>query len=310
MSYLIKRLFTMCVTLWIIVTLTFVIMHMIPGDPFATDAKSLPEEIVQNMREKYNLDKPLPTQYFLYLKDLVQLDLGPSIQSKSRDVNSLIADGFGPSALLGIQSLIIAIVVGIGLGVIAALNHNRILDYVSMFIAIIGISVPSFILAPLLIKYFAVEWGLLPVAAWGTWSHSILPTIALAVSPIAIITRFVRASMIEILNQNFIKTAEAKGLHTWEIVIKHGLRNALIPVISFIGPLFAAVITGTFVIEKIFAIPGIGKYFVDSIFNRDYPVILGTTIFYSAILIITLFIIDLLYRVIDPRIKIASGGDS
>jgi peptide/nickel transport system permease protein len=310
MRFILKRLLTMIVTLWIIITLTFVIMHLIPGDPFASDAKSLPEEIVQNMRAKYNLDKSLPVQYILYLKNLSHFDLGPSIQSKSRDVNALIADGFGPSALLGIQSLIIAIVVGIALGIISALNHNRILDYLSMFIAILGISVPSFILAPLLIKYFSVKWGLLPVASWGTWKHSILPTIALCLSPIAIITRFVRTSMLEILNQNYIKTAEAKGLSTVEVVVKHGIRNALIPVISFIGPLFASVITGTFVVEKIFAIPGLGKYFVDSIFNRDYPVILGTTIFYSFILILTLFMIDLSYRLIDPRIKLGSGGES
>lgn len=300
----------MLVTLWIIITITFIIMHFIPGDPFASDAKSLPEEIVQNMRAKYNLDKPLPVQYFLYLKDLVMFDLGPSIQSKTRDVNTLIAEGFGPSALLGIQSLLIAIVVGVALGVLAALNHNRILDYFSMFIAIIGISVPSFIFAPLLIKYFGVEWGILPVASWGTWSHSVLPTIALAVSPIAVITRFVRTSMLDVFNENYMRTAEAKGLSTFEVVVKHGIRNALVPVLSFIGPLFAAVITGTFVVEKIFAIPGIGKYFVDSIFNRDYPVILGTTIFYSFILILTLFLIDLSYKLIDPRIKLNSGGDS
>ncbi|MCB5236288.1 ABC transporter permease [Niallia circulans] len=310
MRYVAKRFLTMLVTLWIIITITFIIMHFIPGDPFASDAKSLPEEIVQNMRAKYNLDKPLPVQYFLYLKDLVMFDLGPSIQSKTRDVNTLIAEGFGPSALLGIQSLLIAIVVGVALGVLAALNHNRILDYFSMFIAIIGISVPSFIFAPLLIKYFGVEWGILPVASWGTWSHSVLPTIALAVSPIAVITRFVRTSMLDVFNENYMRTAEAKGLSTFEVVVKHGIRNALVPVLSFIGPLFAAVITGTFVVEKIFAIPGIGKYFVDSIFNRDYPVILGTTIFYSFILILTLFLIDLSYKLIDPRIKLNSGGDS
>lgn len=309
MKFILKRLVTMISTLWIIITLTFIIMHKIPGDPFASDAKSLPEEIVQNMRAKYNLDEPLYVQYLLYLKNLVQLDFGPSIQSKSRDVNTLITEGFGPSAILGIQTLIIACLVGIGLGTIAALKHNRFLDYFTMFIAIIGISVPSFILAPLLIKYFSVKWGLLPVASWGTWGHSILPTIALSLGPIAIITRFVRTSMIDILNQNYIKTAEVKGLSTFEVVVKHGIRNALIPVLSFIGPLFAAVITGTFVIEKIFAIPGLGKYFVDSIFNRDYPVILGTTIFYSFILIITLFIVDLSYRLIDPRIKLGNGDD-
>ncbi|MGG3837657.1 ABC transporter permease [Paenibacillus thiaminolyticus] len=304
-----KRLFAMLVTLWIIVTLTFVIMHIIPGDPFASDSQMMPESVLENMRARYNLDKPLPVQYLLYLKSLLTLDLGPSIQSRSTDVNTLIVRGFVPSALLGLQSMLIAIVAGIGLGTIAALHHNRALDYIAMVVAMLGISIPSFILAPLLIKYMAVEWRLLPVAAWGTWKHTILPSLALAVTPLAIIARFVRTSMIEVLQQEYIKTAEAKGLPAWKIVAKHGLRNSLIPVLSFLGPLFASVVTGTFVVEKIFAIPGIGKHFVDSIFNRDYPVIMGTTIFYSVVLVVTLFLIDLSYRIVDPRITLASKGD-
>ncbi|KJD44970.1 MULTISPECIES: ABC transporter permease [Paenibacillus] len=307
--YILKRLFTMLVTLWIIVTLTFIIMHIIPGDPFSNDSKTIPEAVLQNMRARYNLDKPLAVQYVLYLKNLLVLDMGPSIQSKTTDVNMLIARGFPPSALLGIQSIVVAIIAGIALGTLAALHHNRPLDYISMFIAIVGISVPSFILAPLLIKYVAVKWHLLPVASWGTWQHTVLPSLALAVSPLAVIARFMRTSMLEVMHQEYIRTAKAKGLSSWAVVIRHGLRNALIPVLSFIGPLFASVITGTFVVEKIFAIPGIGKYFVDSIFNRDYPVIMGTTIFYSAILVVTLFLIDISYRLVDPRIKLVSKGD-
>ncbi|WP_179031647.1 ABC transporter permease [Paenibacillus kribbensis] len=307
--YILKRLFTMLVTLWIIVTLTFIIMHIIPGDPFSNDSKTIPEAVLQNMRARYNLDKPLAVQYVLYLKNLLVLDMGPSIQSKTTDVNMLIARGFPPSALLGIQSIVVAIIAGISLGTLAALHHNRPLDYISMFIAIVGISVPSFILAPLLIKYVAVKWHLLPVASWGTWQHTVLPSLALAVSPLAVIARFMRTSMLEVMHQEYIRTAKAKGLSSWAVVIRHGLRNALIPVLSFIGPLFASVITGTFVVEKIFAIPGIGKYFVDSIFNRDYPVIMGTTIFYSVILVVTLFLIDISYRLVDPRIKLVSKGD-
>ncbi|MXO77517.1 ABC transporter permease subunit [Paenibacillus sp. OT2-17] len=307
--YILKRLFTMFITLWIIVTLTFIIMHIIPGDPFSNDSKTIPEAVLQNMRARYNLDKPLAVQYVLYLKNLLVLDMGPSIQSKTTDVNVLIARGFPPSALLGIQSIVVAIIAGISLGTLAALHHNRPLDYISMFIAIVGISVPSFILAPLLIKYVAVQWHLLPVASWGTWQHTVLPSLALAVSPLAVIARFMRTSMLEVMHEEYIRTAKAKGLSSWAVVIRHGLRNALIPVLSFIGPLFASVITGTFVVEKIFAIPGIGKYFVDSIFNRDYPVIMGTTIFYSAILVVTLFLIDISYRLVDPRIKLDSKGD-
>lgn len=307
--YILKRLFTMFITLWIIVTLTFIIMHIIPGDPFSNDSKTIPEAVLQNMRARYNLDKPLAVQYVLYLKNLLVLDMGPSIQSKTADVNMLIARGFPPSALLGIQSIVVAIIAGISLGTLAALHHNRPLDYISMFIAIVGISVPSFILAPLLIKYVAVQWHLLPVASWGTWQHTVLPSLALAVSPLAVIARFMRTSMLEVMHEEYIRTAKAKGLSSLAVVLRHGLRNALIPVLSFIGPLFASVITGTFVVEKIFAIPGIGKYFVDSIFNRDYPVIMGTTIFYSAILVVTLFLIDISYRLVDPRIKLVSKGD-
>jgi peptide/nickel transport system permease protein len=307
--YIVKRFLIMILTIWVIATLTFVIMKFIPGDPFASDGDVLPEEVLQNIRAKYNLDEPLPVQYALFMKNLAVGDLGPSIQSETRSVNSIIAEGAPASALLGIQSITIALIFGLSLGIIAALNHNRFIDYASMMIAIIGISVPSFILAPLLIKYFAVDWRLLPVASWGTWQHTILPSLALAATPLAVIARFMRSSMLEVMNQNYIKTANAKGLSTFQLVLKHGIRNAIMPVVSFIGPLFVALITGTFVIEKIFAIPGIGRYFVDSIFNRDYPVILGTTIFFSAILVITLFLIDISYRLIDPRIKLSSGGE-
>lgn len=307
--YILKRFFTMILTIWVIATLTFVIMKFIPGDPFASDADVLPQEVLENIRAKYNLDKPIPVQYALYLKSLVTLDLGPSIQSKTRTVNDIIASGFPASATLGIQSIVIALIFGLLLGIIAALNHNRFLDYTAMVIAIIGISVPSFILAPLLIKFFAVKWGILPVASWGTWQHTILPSIALATTPLAVVARFMRSSMIDVMNQNYIKTADAKGLTTTKLVVKHGIRNAILPVVTFIGPLFVSLITGTFVIEKIFAIPGIGRYFVDSIFNRDYPVIMGTTVFFSVLLVVTLFLIDISYRLIDPRIKLTSKGD-
>ncbi|SFE36556.1 peptide/nickel transport system permease protein [Bacillus sp. OV194] len=309
MMYVVKRLLTMLLTIWVITTLTFVIMHAIPGDPFASDSDVLPEEVLNNMRAKFNLNQPLPVQYVLYLKNLASFDLGPSIESETRDVNTLIAEGLPVSALLGFQALVIALFFGMALGIIASLFHNRSVDYAAMAVAILGISIPSFILAPLLIKFFAVKWGMLPVASWGTWQHTILPSVALAAGPLAIIARFTRSSMLEVLKQNYMKTADAKGLGTAGIVVKHGIRNAVIPVISFMGPLVAHLLTGTFVIEKIFAIPGLGKYFVDSIFNRDYPVILGTTIFFSVVLIVTLFLIDLSYRLIDPRIKLTSRGE-
>lgn len=307
--YIVKRFLTMLVTIWVIASLTFLIMKMIPGDPFASDADVLPEEVVENMRAKYNLDEPIPMQYAMYIGDLLRFDLGPSIQSETRTVNDILAAGFPASATLGIQAILVALFFGLLLGIVAALNHNKLLDYAAMIFAIVGISVPSFILAPLLINFFAVKWGILPVASWGTFQHSVLPTIALAVTPLAVVARFMRSSMLEVMNQNYIKTADAKGLSSFKIIMSHGIRNAILPVVSFIGPLFVALITGTFVIEKIFAVPGIGKYFVDSIFNRDYPVIMGTTVFFSTILVVTLFLIDISYRFIDPRIKLNSKGD-
>jgi peptide/nickel transport system permease protein len=234
------------------------------------------------------------------------LDLGPSIKSDSRGVNDMIADGFGASAWLGAQAIVIALILGITFGIIAALNRNKPLDYIAMALAVLGVAVPSFIMAPLLINFFAIKLTIFPVATWGTWMHTVLPSLALAFGPVAVITRYMRASMIEVMNQNYIRTAEAKGIPTFLIVIRHGIRNAILPVVTFLGPLIASLITGTFVVEKIFAIPGIGKYFVDGIFNRDYPVILGTTIFYSAILIVTIFLIDIAYTLIDPRIKLTN----
>lgn len=305
-NYLVKRVLMMLITLWIIVTLTFSLMHAIPGNPFASESDQLPEQILANLRAKYHLDEPLPVQYFLYLKNLVMLDLGPSIKSDSRGAGDMIADGFGASAWLGTQAIAVALVFGITFGIVAALNRNKWLDYVAMALAVVGVAVPSFIMAPLLINYFAIKLPIFPVATWGTWMHTVLPSLALASAPIAVITRYMRASMIEVMNQNYIRTAEAKGIPMFLIVIRHGIRNAILPVVTFLGPLIASLITGTFVVEKIFAIPGIGKYFVDGIFNRDYPVILGTTIFYSAILIVTIFLIDVAYTLIDPRIKLTN----
>lgn len=306
--YLLKRILMMLLTLWIIVTLTFALMHMIPGDPFASESDQLPEQILINLRAKYHLDEPLPMQYLLYLKSLTMLDLGPSIKSETRGVNNMIKDGFGASALIGLQAIVIALFFGILFGIIAALNRNTWIDYAAMVLAVLGIAVPSFIMAPMLINYLAIKWPLFPVATLASWKHSVLPSLALAFGPLAIITRYMRTSMIDVMNQNYIRTAEAKGIPTALIVFKHGIRNAILPVVTFLGPLVAGLLTGTFVVEKIFAVPGIGKYFVDGIFNRDYPVILGTTVFYSAILVFIIFLIDLAYMLIDPRIKLTSRG--
>lgn len=299
-----KRFVSMLVTLWLIVTITFFLMHTIPGSPFDRDGKEANPAVVQNMMAFYHLDKPVYVQYALYLKSLLTLELGPSISHYPESVNAMIERGFPVSFQLGIVSLLLAIVSGIALGTVAALRQNGLIDYIAMVLAVIGIAVPNFVVAPLLIKYIAVEWELLPVATWGTWKHVVLPAVALSTGPIAIIARLTRANMVEVLTQDYIETARAKGLSPVTIVFKHALRNAVLPVVTLVGALLANVLTGSFVIEKIFAIPGMGKYFVDGINNRDYAVIMGTTVFYSALLIFMMFLVDIAYSLIDPRIKL------
>ncbi|MCY9661809.1 ABC transporter permease [Paenibacillus chondroitinus] len=303
-QYILRRFISMIVTLWLIITVTFALMHAVPGSPFEKEGKSSNPTAVQNLMEFYHLDQPVTTQYLLYLKSLLSLDLGPSIGHFPDTVNSMISRGFPVSFKLGIVSILISIVTGIALGTVAALRQNRMVDYLAMIFAVIGIAVPNFIVATLLIKYVAVEWKLLPVATWGTWKHVILPALALSTGPLAIIARLTRASMLEVLTADYIETARAKGLSPATIVIKHALRNAVLPVITLLGALVANVLTGSFVIEKIFAIPGMGKYFVDGINNRDYSLIMGTTVFYSALLVVMMFLVDVAYGLVDPRIKL------
>ncbi|RDI45470.1 ABC transporter permease [Falsibacillus pallidus] len=303
-TYLLKRFAAMIVTLWLIITMTFFLMHTIPGSPF-NEERNTSEAVQKNLISFYHLDDPLPLQYVNYLKSVAMLDFGPSIK-KGESVNTLIGRGFPVSFELGMDTLIVAIISGIILGVIAALRHNGIIDYLAMTIAVLGISIPNFVMATLLIQEVAVNWGILPVATWTSWRHMILPILALATGPMAIIARLTRSSMLEVLTQDYIKTAKAKGLSPVKIVIKHALRNAMLPIVTILGSMTAGILTGTFVIEKIFAIPGMGKYFVDSIGTRDYPVIMGTTVFYSAILIFMLFLVDMAYGVLDPRIKLSS----
>ncbi|WP_054950507.1 ABC transporter permease [Numidum massiliense] len=302
LKYIGKRLVAAVITLWVIITLTFFLMHAVPGSPFNSDHMTS-EAVQKNLEAHYNLDKPLAVQYVLYLQSLLKFDFGPSIK-KDASVNELLARGFPVSFELGVVALTIAVVFGIALGVIAAIRHNGFMDYFAMAFAVIGISVPSFVMATLLIRWVAVNWGLLPVATWASWKHMILPSIALALSPMAIIARLTRSSMLDVLTQDYMRAAVAKGLSRTKVVLKHALRNALLPVITLLGGLVASVLTGSFVIEKIFAIPGMGKYFVDSIGNRDYPVIMGTTVFYGGFLILMLFLVDLAYGLVDPRIKL------
>ncbi|WP_426446810.1 ABC transporter permease [Paenibacillus sp. S-38] len=304
LPYLLKRLLVMLLTLWLIVTVTFVLMHAVPGSPFEKDGRNANPTAVQNLMEHYHLDEPLIVQYGLYLRRLLSLDLGPSIAHYPDSVNAMLARGFPVSFQLGLVSLVLAVVTGVSLGTAAALRQNGIIDYAAMGLAVIGTAVPSFIIAPLLIQYAAVEWRLLPVATWGTWKHAVLPALALAAGPVAMIARLTRASLAEVLTQEYIDTARAKGLPPTVIVLKHALRCAVLPVVTLMGALMANVLTGSFVIEKIFAIPGMGKYFVDGINNRDYTVIMGTTVFYSALLLVMMFLVDCVYGFIDPRMRL------
>ncbi|WP_026771876.1 MULTISPECIES: ABC transporter permease [Sediminibacillus] len=303
LRYIAKRFLIMLVTILIIVTLTFVLMHAIPGSPFNQE-RGTSEAVQANLEAHYHLDEPMYIQYLLYLKSIVTFDFGPSIKQPTSTVNDLLGRGFPISLELGLVSVIVAIISGILLGIIAALRHNGIIDYAAMAIAVLGISIPNFILATQLIQSFAVTWKILPAATWSSPKHMILPVIALATGPMAIIARLTRSSMLEVLTQDYIKMARAKGLSPYKIVFKHALKNALMPVVTILGTLLAGILTGTFVLEKIFAIPGMGKYFVESINNRDYPVIMGTTVFYSAFLIIMLFLVDIAYGILDPRIKL------
>ncbi|WP_374978550.1 ABC transporter permease [Mesobacillus zeae] len=298
----------MLATLWVIITLTFFLMHSIPGSPF-NEERATSEAVQKNLEEYYHLDEPLFIQYVMYLKSVVTFDFGPSIKKSSQSVNEMLGRGFPVSFELGMATLVLAVVSGLLLGVAAALRHNGLIDYIAMTVAVIGISVPNFVLATFLIQQMSVNLGILPVATWASPRHMILPVAALATGPMAIIARLTRSSMLEVLTQDYIRTAKAKGLSPFKIVFKHALKNALLPVVTIVGSLAAAILTGTFVIEKIFAIPGMGKYFVESINQRDYPVIMGTTVFYSLVLIIMLFLVDIAYGLLDPRIKLHQKGE-
>lgn len=302
-KYVVRRIVSMAITLFFIITLTFTMMHTIPGGPF-TREKKLPPEIEKAMLEKYNLDAPLSEQYVDYLLGAIKGDFGPSYVQKGRQVSDMIFDYFPISAQLGALSIVLILVTGIPLGVIAALKQGSWIDKSTIFFAILGVTVPSFVLATLMIYFFGVKLQLLPTSRWVSWKHMIMPTIALSVGSIAYIARLTRSSMLEVISQDYIRTARAKGLSEGVVVFKHALKNALIPVVTYVGPLMAAILTGSFVVEKIFAIPGMGRLFVESISNRDYTVIMGVTIFYSFILVIFMFLTDLMYIFVDPRIKL------
>ena len=302
LDYIVKRLIAMAVTMIAIVTITFVLMHLIPGGPFTAE-KQLPEAVLDAMNKKYHLDDPLWKQYLDYLKGVLKFDLGPSFQHEGVSVNQLIKEGFPATFKIGFTALLAIIVLGIPLGILSALKHNRWQDGVIMVVATLGVSVPSFVVATGLIYVFSSKFNILPSNGLATWKHLIAPVIAISGFSLSYMIRLTRSSMLDVMHKDYIKTAKAKGLSHSKVVFKHALKNALMPVVTYLGPLIASLLTGSFVIEKIFAIPGIGKYFVESVGNRDYTVLMGITIFYGILVVLMVLMVDIIYGFIDPRIK-------
>ena len=301
-KYILKRFLISLLTVWVLVTAVFILVRILPGDPF-TSEKTTPE-IKANMMKYYGFDKPLHVQYAKYIMNLMKGDLGTSLKYHNMRVNDIIAQSFPYSADLGLRALIFALVVGLTLGINASLNMGRFWDFFCIIIAIIGVSVPDFILGSLLQYVFALKLKWLPVARWMGFKYTILPVFGLSLYTVALITRLMRVSMLEVINQDYIMTAEAKGLSTFEVVWRHQIRNAILPVVTVMGPITAAVLTGTFVIEMIFAVPGMGKFYVQGIHDLDYSLILGMTVFYGVFLVAANFIVDIIYGLVDPRIRI------
>jgi oligopeptide transport system permease protein len=305
--YIVRRFLYMVITLWLIVTITFVLMKALPGDPFGEAAAKLQPENLEILKVQYGLDKPQWQQYLKYMNHVIHGDLGISYQFPATSVVDVIKQSFPASFELGMESLCIAVILGLMLGIIAALNHNKFGDYIAMLIAIIGISIPSFVIGPLLSYFVGVKWGILPPGLWTSPAHRVLPAIALSFGTIAILARMMRASMLDVSSQDYIKTAKSKGLQTTAIVWKHMIRNAILPVVTILGPIAVNVITGTLVVETIFAVPGLGTQFVTSILSNDYTMITGLTIFYASILIVVMFLTDIVYSFVDPRIRLGRG---
>ena len=320
-AFIVRRLFWSVPVLLALLLAVFLLMQAVPGGPFDfAGEKNLPASVVRNLERKYGLDKPLHVQFYNYVVSLVlHGDMGPSFRQRGRTVNEIIAESLPISAQLGIMAIGLALIIGIPAGIIAALNHNTWLDYLASFLAIVGVSIPALVMGPLLYWIFALKLGWLPVALWGAERpfilgfipiptakfirHAILPTFALGTGLSASIARLTRASLLQVIREDYIRTARAKGLRERVVVIRHALKNSLIPVVTVLGPMFAAVVTGTVVIEAIFGIPGMGKYFVQSINNRDYPLIMGVTLVYSVIPVLSNLFVDIAYAWLDPRIR-------
>ena len=301
LKYVLKRLGYILVTLWVIVTCTFFMMKNLPGTPFDAERFSImtPQQ-QERVLEMYGLNDSLPMQYVKYIKNMLKGDLGTSFTYVNQDVSKVITGRLGPSALIGIQAVLIGLAIGLILGILAAWKHNSGIDYFTMILAVLGVSVPNFVAAALLQYYIGLKWGVLPV----------LPSIALSFSATAMVARFMRTEMLDVLDQDYIITARAKGLSQMKVLMRHAVRNSILPVVTILGPIVVNLMTGSLAVENIFSIPGIGSLFVDCIKANDYPVIMGITIFYAAFYMLIVLLVDLAYSLIDPRIRLAKGKES
>jgi ABC-type dipeptide/oligopeptide/nickel transport system permease component len=305
-AFVIRRLLWTVPVVLLVILITFLMMRQIEGNPFRRTERNVPASVQENLERKFNLDEPWYVQYALYVKGVFTFDLGPSLVLRNRDVNDIVAEHFPRSIELGLLALMFAIVLGVPLGVLAALRANTIFDYAAMFFSNVGFAVPSFLVATLLIYFFALEWREifnLPTSGWTTWRHKVLPSIALGLGPMAYFARLVRGTMLETLQQDYVRTAKAKGLRWRRVVLVHVLRNSLIPAVTTAGPLFGFLITGSFIIEYIFAIPGIGRYYITAVEARDYSVVMALTVLLSLIVVLANLVVDILYGILDPRTR-------
>jgi oligopeptide transport system permease protein len=305
LKYVIRRLLLIIPTMFFVALITFSLAHAAPGSPFdRNETKPLSQASIDRLNRYYGVDKPIAEQFVIYIGNLLRGDLGISF-SRGRQVSEILGQGMGATAQLGVQALIVSLGIAIPLGIISALKQNTAIDYLSMLIASIGTTIPSFVIAIFLIYIFGVWLHLVPFVGWGTFGHTVLPTVALALGPTAYLTRITRASMLEAVRQDYVRTARSKGLHERAVIVGHALKNALIPVATIVGPVTAGLLTGSFIIETIFSVPGIGRLYVVSILQRDYPTIMSTTLLYAFLITIANLTVDLFYGVLDPRIKVA-----
>lgn len=304
--YILKRLVYIVITLWVITTCTFFLMKQLPGTPFDPERFStMSQEQQAKVLELYGLNDPVPVQYVKYLGNMVRGNLGTSFTYVNQPVSGIITTRLGPSFLIGAQAVLLGLAIGLILGILAAWHHNSGIDAFTMIVAVLGVSVPNFVMAALLQYFVGLKWGILPIGFWTEWKCSVLPTIALSFSATAMVARFMRTEMLDVLNQDYIVTAKAKGLSQMQILMHHAIRNSIIPVVTILGPIVINLMTGSLAVENVYSIPGIGSLFVDCIKGNDYPVIMGITIFYASFYMFVILIVDLVYSLIDPRIRLS-----